>query len=50
LGWLSAAAGGLGLSYATKLPKAEVTFEGESEWLLVYWMLELEATIPNTNS
>lgn len=44
------AAGGLGLSYATEVPKAEVEFEGESERLLVYWMIELEAEIPSTNS
>ncbi|MGI9452053.1 MAG: hypothetical protein ACR2QH_15640 [Geminicoccaceae bacterium] len=44
------AAGGLGLSYATVLPKAELEFEGETERLLVYWMLELEAALPSANA
>ncbi|MGI9491669.1 MAG: hypothetical protein ACR2QF_04625 [Geminicoccaceae bacterium] len=44
------AAGGLGLSYATELPEAELDFEGETERLLVYWMLELEAAIPSTDA
>lgn len=39
-------AGGLGLSYATELPDAEIEFEGDTERLLVYWMLELEAAVP----
>ena len=40
------AAGGLGLSYATERPNAEIDFEGDTERLLVYWMLELDAAIP----
>jgi len=43
-------AGGLGLSYATELPEAEIDFEGDTERLLVYWMLELDAAIPKVDA
>lgn len=43
-------AGGLGLSYATERPDAEIDFEGDTERLLVYWMLELDADIPKTDA
>ncbi|MDH3659925.1 MAG: hypothetical protein OEU92_07840 [Alphaproteobacteria bacterium] len=43
-------AGGLGLSYATEPPKAEIDFEGETERLLAYWMLELDAAVPRTKA
>ncbi len=43
-------AGGLGLSYATERPKAEIDFEGDTERLLVYWMLEFDATIPDAKA
>lgn len=39
-------AGGLGLSYATELPAAEIDFEGDTERLLAYWMLEVDAVVP----
>lgn len=44
------AAAGIGLSYATSPPKAEIDFEGDTERLLVYWMLELDATLPGTEA
>jgi hypothetical protein len=44
------AAGGLGLSYATERPQAEIAFEGDTERLLVYWMLELDAALPNAKA
>lgn len=44
------AAGGLGLSYATGRPAAEIDFEGDTEHLLVYWMLELDAIVPKTEA
>ena len=34
---------GLGLSYATRLPRIEVELEGESEQLLIYWVAEVTA-------
>ena len=43
-------AGGLGLSYATERPKAEIDFEGDTERLLVYWMLEVDAAIPKADA
>ena len=43
-------AGGLGLSYATERPEAEIDFEGDTERLLVYWMLEVDAVIPNAET
>ncbi len=43
-------AGGLGLSYATERPEAEIDFEGDTERLLVYWMLEADAAIPRTDA
>lgn len=46
----TSAAAGLGLSYATRRPVAEVQIDGDSERLLAYWMLELEATLPTTES
>jgi hypothetical protein len=42
----TSAAAGLGLSYATKIPEVEAELDGNSERLLAYWMLELEASIP----
>ncbi|MGI9434692.1 MAG: hypothetical protein ACR2Q4_07685 [Geminicoccaceae bacterium] len=42
----TSAAAGLGLSYATRVPEAEVEIDGDSERLLAYWMLELEASVP----
>ena len=39
----SSAAFGLGLSYATELPPVEVALEGESQKLLIYWVMELTA-------
>jgi hypothetical protein len=43
-------AGGLGLSYATERPEAEIDFEGDTERLLVYWMLEADAAIPKADA
>jgi hypothetical protein len=43
-------AGGLGLSYATERPEAEIDFEGDTERLMVYWMLELDAVIPKADA
>lgn len=43
-------AGGLGLSYATERPEAEIDFEGDTERLLVYWMLEMDAAIPKAHA
>ena len=43
-------AGGLGLSYATERPEAEIDFEGDTERLLVYWILEADATIPKAEA
>ena len=37
------AAFGLGLSYASELPPVEVEIEGESQQLLVYWVMEVTA-------
>ena len=39
----TSAAFGLGLSYATETPEVEVAIEGQSEQLLIYWMLEATA-------
>ena len=39
----SSAAFGLGLSYATEVPSVEVALEGESQKLLIYWVMELTA-------
>jgi hypothetical protein len=39
----SSAAFGLGLSYATEVPPIEVALEGESQQLLIYWVMELTA-------
>lgn len=39
-------AGRLGLSYAIEFHAAEIDFEGETERLPVYWMLELGAVFP----
>ncbi len=43
-------AGGLGLSYATERPEAEIDFEGDTERLLVYWMLEVDAAVPKADA
>ncbi len=40
---VTSAAFGLGLSYATELPEVEVEIEGESQQLLIYWVMELTA-------
>jgi len=42
----TSAAFGLGLSYTTELPDIEVELEGESRKLLVYWVAELTAGLP----
>jgi len=42
----TSAAFGLGLSFATEKPKAEVINEGDSEQWMVYWMLELAFNLP----
>ena len=39
----TSAAFGLGLSYAMELPEVEVAIEGQSEQLLMYWVLEATA-------
>jgi len=39
----TAAAFGLGLSYATEVPEVEVEIEGESHQWLIYWVAELTA-------
>jgi hypothetical protein len=39
----TSAAFGLGLSYATEVPEVEVEIEGDSEQLLIYWVLEATA-------
>jgi hypothetical protein len=41
--YTTSAAFGLGLSYASDLPPVEVELEGESEKLLMYWVVELTA-------
>jgi len=38
---------GLGLSYTTELPQFEVALEGETKRLLVYWVAEITAGLPN---
>lgn len=45
----STAAIGLGLSYASALPRAEVTLNGGSEKLLAYWHLELTLGPPRSD-
>jgi hypothetical protein len=42
----TSAAFGLGLSFATEKPKAEIINEGDSEQWMVYWMLELAFSLP----
>jgi hypothetical protein len=42
----TAAAFGIGPSLATEVPDEEVARDGESERLLLYWMAELEASLP----
>jgi hypothetical protein len=44
----TSAAFGLGLSYTTELPDIEVELEGESKRLLVYWVAELTAGLPDS--
>jgi hypothetical protein len=44
----TSAAFGLGLSYTTELPEIEVQLEGESKQLLVYWVAELTAGLPDS--
>jgi hypothetical protein len=43
----TSAAFGLGLSYTTELPDIEVELEGESKRLLIYWVAELTAGLPD---
>jgi hypothetical protein len=42
----TSAAFGLGGSYATEKPEAEVIIEGDSRRWMVYWMMELAFAIP----
>lgn len=42
----SSVAFGLGASYATKTPKAEIRIESESAQWMVYWMLEFAFELP----
>ncbi len=44
----TSAAFGLGLSFASEVPAAEVALEGESEQILAYWMIELDAGLPES--
>ncbi len=39
---------GIGPSYATDLPPAEVAMDGSSEQLLLYWTAELELGLPDS--
>jgi hypothetical protein len=39
---------GLGLSWATEIPEVEVTLEGESHQLLVYWVIEVTFGPPDS--
>jgi hypothetical protein len=43
----TSAAFGLGLSYTSELPDIEVQLEGESKRLLIYWVAELTAGLPD---
>ena len=43
----TSAAFGLGLSWATEMPRVEVELEGESHRTLVYWVMELTAGPPS---
>jgi hypothetical protein len=45
----TSAAFGLGLSWATEVPRVEVELEGESHRTLVYWMMELTAGPPQAD-
>ena len=38
---------GIGPSYATKVPPAEVALDGDSARLLLYWTVELELGLPD---
>ncbi len=42
----TSAAFGLGPSFATETPKAEVRNEGESQNWMIYWMMELALSLP----
>lgn len=42
----TSAAFGLGLSYATEKPQAEMQIEGSSEQWMLYWMMELALGLP----
>jgi hypothetical protein len=44
----SSAAFGLGLSLASETPETEIALEGSSEELLAYWMVELDAGLPDS--
>jgi hypothetical protein len=44
----TSAAFGLGLSLASETPQTEVALEGSSEALLAYWMVELDAGLPDS--
>ncbi len=41
-------ASGVGPSYATKEPAAEIAMDGESARLLLYWTAEMEVSFPET--
>ncbi|MFB3111611.1 MAG: hypothetical protein ACE10G_06225 [Gemmatimonadales bacterium] len=45
----TSAAFGLGPSYASEIPKEEVTKDGDSQRWLVYWLLELVMGLPETD-
>jgi hypothetical protein len=42
----TSAAFGLGASYATEIPKAEVIIEGDSKRWMAYWMMEIALSHP----
>jgi phytoene dehydrogenase-like protein len=42
----TSAAFGMGPSYATEKPKAEILNEGDSQQWLLYWMIELTLSLP----
>lgn len=42
----TSAAFGLGASYATEKPEAEIIIEGDTQRTMVYWMMELSLNLP----
>lgn len=42
----TSAAFGLGASYATDIPEAEVSIEGDSQRWMAYWMIEVALSLP----